>query len=46
MSQEGPVTMADYDKIVSFMQGQGEPAPEQPAESFDELNRIKQLGGL
>ncbi len=46
LSQEGPVTMADYDKIVAFMKGQGEPAPEQPTESFDELDRIKQLGGL
>ncbi len=46
MSQNGPVTMADYDEIVAFMKGQGEPAPEQPTESFDELDRIKQLGGL
>lgn len=41
LSQNGPVTMADYDAIVDFMKGQGE-----PAESFDELNRIKKLGGL
>lgn len=46
LSQDGPVTMADYDAIVAFMKGQGEPAPEKPAESFDELNRIKRLGGL
>lgn len=46
MSQDGPVTMANYDEIVAFMKKQGDPAPEQSAESFDELNRIKQLGGL
>ncbi len=46
LSQDGPVTMADYDTIVSFMKGQGDPAPEKPAESFDELNRIRKLGGL
>lgn len=46
MSQNGPVTMADYDEIVAFMNKQGEPAPEQPAESYDELDRIKHLGGL
>jgi DNA-binding ferritin-like protein len=39
LSQEGPVTMADYDKIVSFMNNQGDPAKE-------EINRIKQLGGV
>ena len=42
LSQPGPVTMEDYDKIVSFMNKQGEPAPEQNPE----LDRIKQLGGL
>ncbi len=46
LSQDGPVTMADYDTIVSFMKGQGDPAPEKPAGSFDELNRIRKLGGL
>jgi hypothetical protein len=35
--------MADYDDIVDFMNKQGEPATE---ESVDELDRIKQLGGL
>jgi hypothetical protein len=39
MSEKGPVTMADYDKIVSFMQKQGDPATE-------EIARIKQLGGM
>lgn len=41
LSNEGnPVTMADYDKIVGFMKKQGEPVEQ------DELNRIKQLGGV
>lgn len=40
LSQDGPVTMADYDKIVNFMQNQGK------KESVDELERIKQLGGM
>jgi hypothetical protein len=39
LSQEGVATMADYDQIVGFMQKQGDPATE-------ELNRIKQLGGM
>ena len=28
ISKERPVTMADYDEIVGFMKGQGEPAQE------------------
>lgn len=39
LSQDGVLTMADYDQIVSFMQKQGDPATE-------ELDRIKQLGGV
>ena len=39
LSQHGPVTMEDYDKIVGFMKQQGDSANE-------ELDRIKQLGGL
>jgi hypothetical protein len=39
LSQEGVATMADYDKIVGFMQQQGSAANE-------ELARIKQLGGM
>ena len=39
MSQEGPVTMAEYDRIVAFMRKQGKPAE-------DEIARIKQLGGM
>ena len=39
LSQQGPVTMADYDQIVGFMQKQGDSATE-------EIARIKQLGGM
>ena len=39
LSQQGPVTMAAYDQIVSFMQKQGDTATE-------EIARIKQLGGM
>ena len=39
MSQEGVVSMDNYDDIVSFMNKQGDPAKK-------ELDRIKQLGGL
>ena len=37
MSQQGVVTMQNYDEIVKFMKSQG---------SDDELDRIKKLGGL
>ena len=37
LSQDKIVTMADYNDIVGFMKDQG---------SSDELDRIKQLGGL
>jgi hypothetical protein len=37
ISQERVVTMADYNDIVGFMKKQG---------SNEELNRIRQLGGL
>lgn len=47
ISKERPVTMADYDEIVGFMKAQGEPAAEESVkDSVDELDRIKQLGGL
>jgi hypothetical protein len=39
MSQHGPVTMADYDKIVSFMKDQGNPVE-------DEVATIRRLGGV
>jgi hypothetical protein len=44
MSQEGPVTMADYDKIISFMQGQGKPAEEEFAP--DDIRRFRQIVDL
>lgn len=37
LSQHGPVTMADYDKIVEFMKSQGKE---------DELDTVKRLGGI
>lgn len=45
MSQQGPVTMADYDKIVSFMQNQGKPAPQELAVS-DDIRRFRQIVDL
>jgi hypothetical protein len=44
LSREGPVDMASYDEIVSFMKDQGSADVER--ESVDELDRIKKLGGL
>jgi len=38
MSQQGVVTMADYDEIVGFMKRQGK--------DNEELDRIRKLGGL
>lgn len=43
MSKEGTVTMQNYEAIVSFMKKQGSDSTE---ESVDELDRIRQLGGL
>jgi hypothetical protein len=39
LSQEGVVTMADYDSIVNFMKQQG-------SNTNAELDRIRKLGGL
>lgn len=44
MSQNGPVTMADYDKIVNFMQGQGKSAEEEFAP--DDIRRFRQIVDL
>jgi hypothetical protein len=41
MSEKGPVTMADYDKIVSFMQSQGKPA--QDSAVNDDIRRFRQI---
>lgn len=46
ISQEDVATMDDYDSIVEFMKYQGNPPSDQPTETFDELQRIRQLGGL
>ena len=44
LSQQGPVTMADYDNIVGFMQKQGKPAEEefQPVD----MRRFRQIVDL
>ncbi len=44
MSQQGVATMADYDKIVSFMQSQGKPAEEDFA--TDDIRRFRQIVDL
>ena len=44
MSANGPVTMADYDKIVGFMNKQGEPAEEEFAP--DDIRRFRQIVDL
>lgn len=44
MSQHGPATMADYDKIVSFMQAQGKPAEETAGN--DDIRRFRQIVDL
>lgn len=40
-SQDGPVTMADYEKLVNFMQQQGEKPQEQYAN--DDIRRFRQI---
>jgi hypothetical protein len=44
LSQQGVATMADYDKIVSFMQSQGKPAEEDFAP--DDIRRFRQIVDL
>ncbi len=44
LSQQGVATMADYDKIVGFMQGQGKPAEEDFAP--DDIRRFRQIVDL
>ena len=46
LSKDGPIDMGSYDELVSFMKQQGDASQEEPAENFDELQRIRQLGGL
>lgn len=43
-SKNGPVTMADYDQLVSFMQKQGKPADEEF--SPDDIRRFRQIVDL
>ena len=38
--------MAHYDQIVSFMQGQGDPAPEKESFGNDDIRRFKQIVDL
>jgi hypothetical protein len=45
MSARGPLTMADYDKITSFMQSQGKPA-EQEGGVQDDIRRFRQIVDL
>lgn len=44
MSKEGPVTMANYDDIVGFMQKQGKTAEEEFAP--DDIRRFRQIVDL
>jgi hypothetical protein len=45
LSQQGPVTMADYDQIVSFMQKQGDTAFKEEY-APDDIRRFKQIVDL
>jgi hypothetical protein len=45
MSAQGPLTMADYDKITNFMQAQGKPA-EQEGGVQDDIRRFRQIVDL
>lgn len=46
LSQEGPVTMADYDQIVSFMQKQGKSAAQDEEYAPDDIRRFRQIVDL
>lgn len=46
MSANGPVTMANYDQIVSFMNKQGDPSPEEEAFAPDDIRRFRQIVDL
>ena len=45
MSKRGPLTMADYDTVVSFMNKQGKPA-EQEGGVQDDIRRFRQIVDL
>ena len=46
MSQNGPVTMAEYDQIVAFMQKQGKPAEEDMGYGHSDIKRFRQIVDL
>lgn len=46
MSVNGPVTMANYDQIVSFMNKQGDASPEEEAFAPDDIRRFRQIVDL
>ena len=46
LSKQGPVTMASYEQIVSFMNKQGEPAPEEESFGNDDIRRFRQIVDL
>ncbi len=46
LSQQGPVTMANYDQIVTFMQGQGKTSKEEENFGNDDIRRFKQIVDL
>jgi hypothetical protein len=46
MSQNGPITMANYDQIVSFMQKQGKPAEEYAPDSIRRFQQIVDLADV
>ena len=46
MSANGPVTMANYDQIVSFMNKQGDTSPEEEAFAPDDIRRFRQIVDL
>ena len=46
LSQQGPVTMAAYDQIVSFMQKQGKPAIKDEDFYNDDIRRFRQIVDL
>jgi len=46
LSKDGPIDMGSYDEIVGFMKDQGADASVDTKEQTDELDRLKQLGGI
>ena len=46
LSQQGPVTMAAYDQIVSFMKKQGDAGQEEEGFAPDDIRRFRQIVDL